>query len=390
MSIKTVLYARVSTRDQAEEGYSLPAQERLLEEYAKRNDLEIDRVFSVPESAAGRLERKTFKEMLEYLGANPNLKVILCEKVDRITRNFKDSVALDEWLNGDGERRVHFVKQGLVIHRDAKSNEKFQWDIHVVLARNYTNNLSEEVRKGQAEKIADGWLPGKPPLGYKNVETQGRMVQVLDPAVAPLVRRMFELYATGLYSTKLLGDIMYEEGLRTRNGCRLVKSRLHSLLQDPYYYGMIRWNGKIHQGKHEPLISRELFRTVQDVLDGKNNPKHRKYLPLFKVLVRCGDCGGTITWQIQKNHWYGRCNRLRGCGQRKYTRQERLEEKIHECLDGLTAGNSRVIEWIRKTLKESHRDETEYNRSCLEELNRRYETLQRREEPSTTTRWMGR
>ena len=234
MSIKTVLYARVSTRDQAEEGYSLPAQERLLGEYARRNDLEIDRVFSVPESAAGRLERKTFKEMLEYLGANPNLKVILCEKVDRITRNFKDSVALDEWLNGDGERRVHFVKQGLVIHRDAKSNEKFQWDIHVVLARNYTNNLSEEVRKGQAEeKIADGWLPGKPPLGYKNVETQGRMVQVLEPAMAPLVRRMFELYATGLYSTKLLGDIMYEEGLRTRNGCRLVKSRLYKPTPGP-------------------------------------------------------------------------------------------------------------------------------------------------------------
>ncbi|MFH2068183.1 MAG: hypothetical protein ABII89_01800 [Candidatus Omnitrophota bacterium] len=63
-----------------------------------------------------------------------------------------------------------------------------------------------------------------------------------------------------------------------------------------------------------------------------------------------------------------------------YTRQERLEKKIHECLDGLTAGNSLVIEWIRKALKESHRDETEYNRSCLEELNRRYETLQRRED----------
>ena len=81
MRIKTVLYARVSTRDQAEEGYSLPAQERLLGEYARRNGLEIDRTFSVPESAAGRLERKTFKEMLEYLRANPELKVILCEKV---------------------------------------------------------------------------------------------------------------------------------------------------------------------------------------------------------------------------------------------------------------------------------------------------------------------
>ena len=175
MSIKTVLYARVSTRDQAEEGYSLPAQERLLGEYARRNDLEIDRVFSVPESAAGRLERKTFKEMLEYLEANPSLKVILCEKVDRITRNFKDSVALDEWLNGDGERQVHFVKQGLVIHRDAKSNDKLQWDFHVVLARNYTNNLSEEVRKGQMDGCR-----GNRPLATKTSRRRGAWSRFLN------------------------------------------------------------------------------------------------------------------------------------------------------------------------------------------------------------------
>ena len=160
MSIKTVLYARVSTKDQAEEGYSLSAQTKLLKDYAERKGLEITKEFAIPESASGRVERKTFAEMLDHLRINTEVKYILCEKVDRITRNFKDAVKLDEWLNEDEERQVHFIKQGLIIHKNAKSNEKFQWDIYLALARQYSNNLSEEAKKGLAQKAAEGWYPG--------------------------------------------------------------------------------------------------------------------------------------------------------------------------------------------------------------------------------------
>ena len=97
---QAILWARVSTKEQAEEGYSLDAQIKLLREYAKKNNLKIVREFIVPESASGRQERKKFKEMLDYLYNNPKILHLICEKVDRITRNFQDSVKLDNWLNG--------------------------------------------------------------------------------------------------------------------------------------------------------------------------------------------------------------------------------------------------------------------------------------------------
>src|SRR5437870_6843051 len=109
---KATIYARVSTKEQAEEGYSLASQLMLLREYAMQRQFEIVKEFVIPESASGSQERTTFKEMMEYCKKR-NTSHILCEKVDRITRNLQDAVWIDGWLQGDPERRVHFVKQNL-------------------------------------------------------------------------------------------------------------------------------------------------------------------------------------------------------------------------------------------------------------------------------------
>jgi len=94
-----VIWARVSTKEQSEEGYSLDSQIKLLREYAKQNNIRIVKEFIVPESASGRQERKKFKEFLGYIDCKPKVTQILCEKVDRVTRNFKDAIRLDDWIN---------------------------------------------------------------------------------------------------------------------------------------------------------------------------------------------------------------------------------------------------------------------------------------------------
>ena len=97
---QAILWARVSTKEQAEEGYSLDAQLKLLRDYAHKSNLRIAKEFTVPESASGSQERKEFQEMLGFLTENKNVKHLVCEKVDRLTRNFRDAVKLDDWLNG--------------------------------------------------------------------------------------------------------------------------------------------------------------------------------------------------------------------------------------------------------------------------------------------------
>ena len=375
--MKAVLFARVSSREQEETGYSLPAQEKLLKEYAERKGFEIAKIFSISESASGKNQRKTFKEMLEYTKKN-NIKVIICEKVDRLTRNLKDAVCINEWINKNAEREVHFVKENCVLNKNSKSNEKFIWNIKVSVAQYYIDNLSEEVKKGQMEKIRQGWLPTKPPLGYKTVGEKGHKIHIIDEEKAPLVRKMFELYATGNYSIRQLSCVMFEEGLRTRGGNKLVKSRIAELLSDPFYYGKIRWNGKIYDGKQEPLISKELFDRVQEILRSKTTPKYRKHFYLFKGLIRCAECGGKITWEEHKGIIYGHCNHYRNCSQKTWVKEPEVEKQLIPYFDRITIKNKRIAEWIKKALKESHQDEIEYHNKAIEELNRRYEQIQRR------------
>src|SRR3989344_2836087 len=141
MKTKSVSYCRVSSKEQEETGYSLPSQEKLMQEYADRKIFEMAKIFS---------------EMMVYLAKN-KIDILLCEKVDRITRNFKEALVINDWLEENPNRQIHFVKQNLVIHKNAKYDERFRWDIEIVLAKKYIANLSEEVKKGQAEKIAQGW-----------------------------------------------------------------------------------------------------------------------------------------------------------------------------------------------------------------------------------------
>ena len=382
---KSLVYARVSSREQEETGYSLPAQEKLLTDYASRKQYDIVKVFSISESASGSKQREVFYEMIRHLVKN-NINNLLCEKVDRLTRNMKDAVAVNEWLEVDSNRKVHFVKQNLVIHKEAKSDEKFRWDIEIVLAKKYISNLSEEVKKGQKEKIAQGWLPTKPPLGYRTTGDAGHKIHIIDEEKAPFIRKMFELYSTGNYSVVALVETLYREGLRSRAAKKVGKSRMYDLLRDPFYYGAMRWKGEVTDGKHDALVSRELFDRVQTLLSRSlNQPQFNKHVPVFKAKMNCATCGGSVTWERQKGHWYGHCNGYKRAGmnerckeRHEFVRQEKVEEELFPMLLKVAPKNKKVLEVLNEALKESHADEIARFNTKLSGLTISIERLQRR------------
>lgn len=375
--MKTVLFARVSSRDQEETGYSLPSQEKLLKEYAERKDFKVAKMFSISESAGGKFQRKAFDEMLDYIRKN-DIKSIVCEKVDRLTRNLKSAVLINEWLNENAERQVHFVKENCILSKDSKSNDKFIWNIKVSTAQYYIDNLSEEVKKGQKEKIAQGWLPQKPPLGYKTTGDKGHKIHIIDEGKASLVKKMFDLYADGNYSIKKLSEMMFGEGLRTYNGNKLCKSRMATLLSDPFYYGKMRWNNEISNGEQEPLISEELFNKVQDILRGKTTPKYNKHFYMFSGLVKCNECQGTITWEEHKGTTYGHCNHYRNCSQKVWVKQPDIEKQVLESLGSLAINDKEVVDWVRNILKAGHKEKIDYHTTSLKELNQGLNRVQKR------------
>ena len=375
--MKSIILCRVSSKEQEDTGYSLPAQEKLLTAYADKQGLSVDKNFSISESASGRKQREIFNNMMTYVNKE-GIKLIIIEKVDRLTRNFKDAVMVDEWLEADEERQVHFVKDGLVLHRNSRSQEKLNWGIRILFAKNYIDNLSEEVKKGQKEKIAQGWLPCRPPYGYTTIGEKGHKTHIPDVATMPIAKKMFEWYATGNYSLKVLTDMLYEAGMRTVEGNKVYKSRIHEYLSDPFYIGKVRWNNQVTVGNQEVFIDPEIFERVQITLKGKTTPKYRKHSYLFQQLVKCGECGGVITWETQKQHVYGHCNHYRECSQSVWFKEPDIEKQIVAIFDDLQIKNTRIVEWIRKAIKDSHKDEVKYHTSSVDDLTKRLALIEKR------------
>ncbi len=364
-----VAVARVSSKEQ-EAGFSLDSQEKLAREYAERQGFRIVKVYRISESASGKQVRKIYNEMFRYV-VDKKTQVILYEKIDRLTRNLKDAAVVQDWVNEDTEREVHFIKENFTLNRNTRAHENLVWDMKVAIARFYTNNLSEEVRKGLNEKLSQGIYPGRPPLGYKLIGEKGHRTYVIDQDKAPFVQKMFALYNSGNYSIGALADLLYKQGLRNRGGGRIGKTRMHMHLSDPFYYGFMKWKSMIQKGNHEPIITKELFDQVQRKLDrGSGSPQYQKHLNVFKAKMKCGGCGGTIGWSLQKERWYGECNHHKDCKQKGSIRQDRLEEKLFPLFDKIEPKNARVLEVLELALKESHKDEIEFNVTRREELNR--------------------
>ena len=117
MNIKAIIYARVSSKEQEETGYSLDAQEKSLKEYGRKRDFDIEKVFKISESASGKQIRKTFYEMLDFIRKD-DINIILCEKIDRLTRNLKDAAVVNDWIQESEKHEVHFVKENFIVNKN--------------------------------------------------------------------------------------------------------------------------------------------------------------------------------------------------------------------------------------------------------------------------------
>jgi site-specific DNA recombinase len=369
---KTIIICRVSSKEQEDTGYSLDAQEKLLQDYADKSNFDVLKVYRISESASGKQARKKFMEILQFVKKN-SVNIILCEKIDRLTRNLKDAAIVNDWVLEDKTHEVHFVKENFIVSHNTKAHENLVWDMKVAVARFYTNNLSEEVHKGQKEKIAQGWLPTKPPTGYKTTGDKGHKIHIVDETVAPHIRRLFELYATGNYSLVKLEDEMYKNGLRSRNGNRILQGRIYTLLQDPFYYGDMRWNNVVYPGKQEPLITKDLYEKVQSIFRGRGKTiVSTKHNSLFKSKVFCDGCGGVLTWELQKGNWYGHCNnhiKSRHCTKKTYIKQQDVEKQIDPIFLQIAPKSEAVLNWLEEIILEENSEQVKGRENEIQRLN---------------------
>lgn len=365
-------YGRVSSKKQEDEGFSIPAQVKLLNEYAQKNNINLVKIFTESETAK-KAGRKAFNEMLAYIKEN-NISTILVEKTDRLYRNFKDYVTLDDY-----DLEVHLIKEGTVLSKNSKSHDKFIHGIKVLMAKNYIDNLSEEVKKGLREKVAQGYYPQKAPVGYINIEnSEKKKIIVPDTEKAPFVQRLFELYATGAYSVDELRIKLFNEGFN-HNGKPYSKPRLLYVLKDVFYIGKFMYSGVIHDGKHEPIIDIDTFNRVQKMF---NQSKARSHDVEFAYagLITCGHCGCQLTAELKKGKYiYYHCTGKRGGDCKKdYIREEKLDEVFLQLIDRLPNPEDGLFEEIKKAVKEMRKVKSDYEETSVEEIQKQILRLQNR------------
>src|SRR5215204_2747657 len=335
---QAVIYARVSSKEQEKEGFSIPAQLKLLKEYAAANGLTVVQEY-VDVETAKQTGRAAFGEMVGFLKAHPTIRVMLVEKTDRLYRNLKDWVTVDEL-----DVEMHFPKEGVVLSRESRSSEKFMHGIKVLMAKNYIDNLSEETRKGMTEKAAQGFWPSNAPLGYRNITCDdGRKIIVPDEETAPIIRKMFELYAWGDMSTQEVTRKARAAGLVfKKSGGRIPKSTVAAILRNRIYTGRFDWDGRTYQGRYEAIVPTELWEQVQGVMDGRNARGAKKGRRNFALsgLIACHACGCAVVGEIKKEryvyyHCTGYADKCQGnpasC-RRKYIREEAIEAQFTELL----------------------------------------------------------
>ena len=316
------LYARKSTDDLARQVRSIPDQIAELHELARRENITIvDEL--IERRTAKKPGRPIFNEMLERIERG-EAEGVLAWHPDRLSRNALDA-----------GRIIWFIDRGLIktlrfptYFFEPTAHGKFSLSLMLSQSKYYIDNLSENIRRGQRQKVKNGIWPMVAPVGYLNNHATRTIYP--DPVRAPLIQKTFELYATGHYTIDRLVIVVNELGMLGRHGEPLCRAQYHRILQNSLYCGIIRYGGEEYAAKHEQIVSKELFDKVQAVMTRKSKPKTPELKPyLYRGLFRCGECGCFITSETQKGHNYLRCTKRvkRDCSQ-PYVREEAIAAEI--------------------------------------------------------------
>ena len=248
-------------------------------------------------ASARSANRPELQEMLKYIKENKDrVDYVIVHKVDRLARNRGDDVDITRALQ---EADVQLVSASESI--DNSPSGMLLHGIMSSIAEFYSHNLSTEVKKGISEKVKSGGTPSKAPLGYRNIrdyDDRGRRDSrvEIDEERAPLIELAFREYATGNWSLSSLAEHLADLGFATPATHKLSsrsidKKLLHKILINPYYKGIVTYNGAQYSGKHKPIIDEDIWDQVQEILrshvNGERTRIHEHYL---KSTVYCGKC----------------------------------------------------------------------------------------------------
>lgn len=306
------VYCRVSTTEQAEEGYSIGEQERLLIEYCTKNGYEVFHTYA-DRGISGKdiKHRPAIQELLQD-ASEKKFNMVISWKINRLSRKLADAIRIVEILEKYG---ITYRSYSEPFESDTPAG-KMQFQMMALIGEFERSTIAQNVKMGMCAKARAGeWCGGSPPLGYKWVPMEGMENSVrkksrleIEIKEAETVRLIYELYASGK-GYKAIVNKINKQGYKTKLGNEFSVAQLRTILTNPVYIGKVRfnvrrdWNEKrrhninpepiIAEGIHQAIISEELWNRVQNIIAQKSGKPSRIYdgeYPLTGIL-KCPECG---------------------------------------------------------------------------------------------------
>lgn len=322
--MKAILYARKSSESEDRQVQSIESQLSELHILAEKLNIEILGEYTESQSAK-KLGRSVFAEVIEQITSG-QADTLFVWKLDRLARNMVDGGLIMELLT------TGVLKQIVTPEKTYYSTDNVLFmSVVFGMANQYSRDLSTVVKRGNRTKLENGVWPNKAPLGYVNNKNTKKID--VCPIEAKYVQKVFGMYSTGTHSCKDISDILYKDGFKSKLGNQISTSNIHLILQNTFYFGMMKSNGNYYKGNHTPLISKKIFDLCQEVRTGYKKAKPQKTKELhfsMRGIFRCENCDCAITAEKQKGINYYHCtNGKKICDQKKkFIREDDLEKEL--------------------------------------------------------------
>ena len=319
--MRYIIYCRKSSESEDRQIMSLDAQEKELIKIAERDNLEVVKILRESMSAKSP-GRPVFAQVMKLISSG-KADGIICWKLDRLARNPVDGGSIS-WLLQNSQ--IQHIKTS---DRDYWPKDNvLMMSVEFGMSNQYIRDLSENVKRGNREKLRQGGWPYPVPFGYYRDSADKNLY--INKNQAHWIVRIFELYASGTKSLEDISDMLYEEGLRTKSGNKVYLGHIHRILFKKIYYGVLSKDGVDYIGKHEPIISKELFDKAHAVLEQASRPRTKTHFFPLRGPMRCKTCGCMLTASLKKGFRYYYCTNGKGiCEQgQSYMREEYITEKL--------------------------------------------------------------
>ncbi len=373
-----IAFARVSKEHQSE-GVSLDAQIKKIKEYCNSHDLAVIQEIKLTESST-RGSRKEFHKMLEFVKKQKNKTAIVVYCVDRFQRSFKESAEIEALLKAD-IIEVHFWKDSLVLTKNSPASDITRWNMGILAAKMYVDALRDNVKRSMEYNWKEGILQNKAPTGYLNIIKNNKKTVVIDQERGPLVKKMFEEYATGRYSLTDMVVWARTHNLKSRfSNKTLCRAAIHAILQNPFYCGVMYVKGNYIKHIYDPLIDEDLFNRVQEQLSGKatihTKTEYGSMDFALRGLFRCGKCGCTMTPELHikksgKQYSYLKCSHTHGICDQKPINENLVFQQIEDELVGSFHFSDKALNALKSSVREYIQNENGFNRVHKQELQKR-------------------